>query len=151
MALTKRQRIVNEVQTELEGISITNGYQVDITTVDIWRSASFAVEELNALILRDLDEPIDEAPTGRNRHKRSLHIQIEIVAAGSTSPEQFRALLGAVEQAIQKGAQGEWNKLAIKTRPRISRMVVEQESKKVAGGIYECFIDYITEAFNAYQ
>jgi hypothetical protein len=159
MPSTIRQQILDTLKTKLQGISIAGGYQTNLgSSVHEWRSSPFMREELPALIWRDLDEPIEEHTRFSSRHQRSLHIQVEIVGEGATSPAQYRKMLADVEKAIKAGQleDGTWwagtggEGLALRTRPRMSRLVVEQESLKIAGGFYECFIDYVTRDFDQY-
>jgi hypothetical protein len=41
--------------------------------------------------------------------------------------------------------------LAHDVTPRLSRMVTEQESYRLAGGFFECFVHYISREFDSYQ
>lgn len=132
MSDTIRQQIVDAIIGALETISTDNGFQTDVgQNVHEWFSTSFIPDEdLPALILRDLDEPINEGTVDSSRHLSSLHIQIEIIAAGNTSPRIYRAILGDVNRAIRSTydpSTQEWlGGLAGRVRPRLSRMVVEQ-------------------------
>ena len=157
---TLRQQIVDAIKTQLEGILISNGFATDVgTNVMEWLASPLDPEfELPALILRDLDEPVEEHTRHASRHERSLHIQVQIVATGDTPASAYRLMLADVEHAIRNGmdtdAQGypiSWfGGLAYRVRPRLSRLVVEQESYKIAGGFFECFVDYATRAFDSY-
>jgi hypothetical protein len=156
---TIRQQIVDRFESKLQGISIAAGYQTNVgANVHEWLAAPLMESNLPALIWRDLDEPIEEHTRFSSRHQRSLHMQVEIVGSGATSPREYRKLLADVEQAIKAGQleDGTWwanasgESLALRTRPRMSRLVVEQESLKIAGGFYECFIDYVTLDFDQY-
>lgn len=163
--LTKRQRIVDAIEARLKLIKTTNTYDTPAgpqnyqtnagNSVYVWRTGTFADEELaeGALVLRDLDEakhrPEKDHPYQGNRFKRELHIQIELLGVGETAIDFVRQIIGDIEAAIRQDQR--WNKLALGTRPRIDRAVVEQESRKVGGVLYEFFIDYVTEAFNSYE
>lgn len=154
---TIRQQIVDRIKAALQTISRANGFQTNVgSSVHEWFSTSFnPATDLPALILRDLDEPIEEQTNNAFRHKRSLHIQVEVIAEGNTSPRVYRAIMGDIDQAIRSGydsnEQEWWGGLAYKTRPRLSRMAVEQESHKIAGGVAEFFVDYASRAFDSYE
>lgn len=148
---TIRQQLVNLVLSELRKIKVANGSKTDIgKSVWEWRAIPFQTDELPALIFRDLDEPVANSETGGQRQKRLLHCQIVIAVSGETSVETLRKILADVERAIKTGRQTSWGGLAIETRPRISRLITEQESDRIAGGIVEFFIDYATLAFDSY-
>ena len=156
---TIRQQIVDRFESKLQSIATGAGYQTNVgQSVHEWRSSPFMQNELPALIWRDLDEPVEEHTRFAQRHQRALHMQVEIVGSGTTSPAEYRKLLADVEKAIKSGQleDGTWwadengEGLALRTRPRMSRLVVEQESLKIAGGFYECFIDYVTRDFDQY-
>lgn len=154
--VTIRQQIVTRIEAALRDISIANGYATNAgANVHVWRSIPFKETELPAIVLRDLDEPIAEDSRYTQRHHRSLHIQIEIVAQGTTSAVEYRLILADVEKALLSGYNEEnqfwWGDLASHVKPRISRMVLAQESYKIAGGFYECFVEYITRAFDQYE
>lgn len=156
---TIRQQIVDRFEAKLQTIATGNGFQTNVgSKVFEWRATPFMPQDLPALIWRDLDEPIEEDTRFSSRHKRTLHMQVEIVGSGASSPADYRKMLADVERAIKSGQldDGTWwanpdgESLALRTRPRMSRLVVEQESLKIAGGFYECFIDYVTRDFDQY-
>jgi hypothetical protein len=156
-----RQEIVTRVENQLKRIrtgntytvyGVTRNYLTDIgLKVFQWRNVQFQPSELPALILRDLDEPAVLSSKNSSRVTRQLHVQIEIVTAGDNSPDDLRKYYADVEAAIGEGRQSVWADITEETRPRITRSVVEQgdTSVRLAGGIYECFIDYPTFAFSS--
>lgn len=166
---SKRDRIVKAVIARLEAIQTGAGYQTNVGEhVFYWRTGTMSEEELNgfsehaALVVRDLDET--KATDGDHtkitklntqKFSRDLHIQIEIVCGDEDAPTRLRKYIADIETAIGKDIR--WRDvdtgqpLAIGTRPRIDRSVVEQESKKIGGVVYEFFIFYATDAFNPYQ
>ena len=158
MADSKRQKIVNEMETRFKTIKIAAGYQTDIgNAVYIWYTGTILPSELTttssyaALIIRDLDEAkkYHDGDKYRGKFVRELHMQLEVAAAGETAAVGIRKIVADIEKAISVDTR--WNKLALGTRPRIDRAIVEQESVKIGGLLYEYFVDYHTEAFNAYQ
>jgi hypothetical protein len=164
---TKREKIVRVLLARLRTILTANDYNTQVgQNVFYWRTGTFSEEEIAgmtgncALVVRDIDETkaTDGDHTKVNKvstdhFSRDLHIQIEIVQLGTNSPTTVHKLIADIESAIRKDIRWrdtDGGALAIGTRPRIDRSVVEQESKKVSGVIYEFFIHYVTGAFNAY-
>lgn len=165
---SKREKIVRRLIARLQTILIAGDYNTNVgQNVFYWRTGTFSEEELAgmsgncALIVRDIDETKatdgEVTKVNRNSHEhfaRDLHIQIEIVQLGTASPTTIHKIIADIEYAIRSDIRWkdtDGTALAIGTRPRIDRSVVEQESKKVSGVIYEFFIHYVTSAFNAYQ
>ena len=164
---SKRTRIIGRVKARFEGIKKAQGFKTDLgLNVFVWRTGTFSEEELEgmpdgALVIRDIDEikTVEGDQTKVNKlstekFMRELHIQCEIVTSGTDAAEKFRKAVADIETAIRKDVRwkdAEGKPLAIGTRPRIDRSVVEQQSRKVGGDIYEFFIHYVTGAFNAYE
>lgn len=169
MSLTKskRERIMDLVIARLRTIKTENGYQTNIgNNVDYWRTGSFSEEEMSdktdgALGVRDLDEI--KSVEGDNRKvargigaemfERDIHVQVEIAKTGSQSPTDVHKIIADIETAIGKDVR--WHEgaksLAVGTRPRIDRSLVDQQTLKTAGVVYEFFIRYVTHAFNPYR
>lgn len=169
---TKRERIVNRVINRLHQIRSDiepdkYNFKFGQSNVFYWRTGIISQEELAsfegemALVVRDLDETkaTDGDHTKVNtvntqKVARDLHMQIEIVCGGEDAPMTRNKIIADIETAIRQDIR--WrdvdNKpLAIGTRPRIDRSVVEQESRKVGGVVYEFFVHYATQAFNPYE
>lgn len=172
---TKREKLFGRVVNRLHQIRADiepDKYNTQVGSfVFDWRTGTISEEELAAftdkaaLVVRDLDETksvngehtaitVQPLHGGKQKFIRELHMQIEIVCGGEASPTLVRKIIADVETAIRQDVR--WhdasNKaLALGTRPRIDRSVVEQESKKIAGVVYEFFIHYATDAFNSYQ
>lgn len=171
---TKRERIFDRVLNRLHNIRSDNEpdkYNTQVGRyVFPWRTGTVSEEELEsfvdhaALVLRDVDEtkatngnhtlPVTNLNGGTQKFERELHIQIEVFSGGEESPTLIRKVIADIETAIRQDIR--WRDvsgkaLALGTRPRIDRSIVEQESKKVGGVIYEFFIHYTTDAFNSYQ
>jgi hypothetical protein len=173
VVLTKREKIVAQVVARLQSIAASNvtpppvGYQTNIgQNVYYWRTGAISEEELSsfaetaALVVRDLDET--KATDGDHtkvtklsteKHARDLHMQVEIVCGGSDAPSRVHKIIADIEMAIKNDVRwkADGKPLAIGTRPRIDRSIVEQESRKIGGVVYEFFILYVTDSFNPYQ
>lgn len=159
--LTLRQQAFEKVVDQLRLIKTTNSYTLFGVTanyktnvgdsVHVWRSAPFQADELPGLIVRDLDEIKELSDKYGDREKRSLHIQITIAVADDTPQEELNAIFGDLDTAFGVGRASNWDGLVQETRPRIARTVGDQESLKIAGGVYEVYLDYATRAFYPYN
>lgn len=158
--MTIRQEIFTKVVTQLQRIKTINTYTVHGKTLSYetnagnsvhpWRSANFdpeAGDTLPALVPRDLDELRELSDKYGMAEKRSIHIQVAIVASGTTSADEMRKIFGDLDGAFGEGRATNWDNTAAETRPRLSRTIADQESLKITGGIYEVYIDYATPAF----
>lgn len=167
---SKRTKLMNRVQARFQGIRADLEPTVYNTNVGkhvfYFRTGTISEEELEgfdgdvALIIRDIDEikftdgePNKKVISMHEAFGRDLHVQVELIGSGTNAPLELHKLIADVETAIGKDVR--WkdevgSALAIGTRPRIDRSVVEQESKKIGGVIYEFFIYYKTGAFNPY-
>lgn len=157
--MTRRQDIFNKVVAQLRKIKVANTYTMygdtDNYLTDVglhvyaWRAAPFPPNTQMALVVRDLDEPAELSAPRSSRQERSLHMQVEIVISGDVAMETLRDVFADVEAAVGEGRESVWDSITSDTRPRITRSVLEQESAKIAGGIFEFFIDYPTLAFKS--
>src|ERR1051326_9216758 len=170
---TKREKIFGRVLNRLH--QIRSDVEPDKYNTQVgrhvfdWRTGYYSEDEISsfedgaALALRDLDETkavngnhelMVAQHGGTQKFERVLHMQIEIVGTGESAPTLIRKIIADIETAI--GEDTRWRDvsgkaLALGTRPRIDRSVVEQESIKVGGVVYEFFIIYTTDAFNPYR
>lgn len=159
--ITIRQQIFTEVVAKLRTVKtsqawtaygMTGNYLTNIgDQVHPWRTSAFQPEELPGIIPRDLDEPIEPMHLGAERTTRQLHIQVVVAVGGEDAADQLRKIFGDLDIAFGQGRDERWGGLASETIPRISRSVLDQESLKVAGGIYEVYIHYPTLAFNPFN
>jgi phage-related protein len=165
--IPKRAKIVARVIVRFGQIQKANGYLTDAgSNVDYWRTGTYSEEEMSdksdgAICVRDIDEAktVEGDATKVNKlstekFMRHLHIQVELARGGTQSPSDIHNVIADIETAIRKDVR--WKDedgkfLAVGTRPRLDRSVVEQNTLKISGTIYEFFIQYITDAFNPYQ
>lgn len=155
--MTLRQQIFTKVLAQLALIRTTNSYTLYGQTfaystniganVFPWRSSELAETELPGMIVRDLDELRELSDKYGGGEKRSVHIQCAIAAGGATSADTMRTIFGDIDAAFGVGRLSDWDGLTLETRPRLTRMIADQESLRITGGIYEVYIDYATPAF----
>jgi hypothetical protein len=154
-----RQEIFTRVVNQLKRIKTVNTYTMYGETANYltnlglyvfpWRATPFNENQLPGLIVRDLDEPQELSSNHSQRVIRQLHIQVEVVMKGDAPINDLWAAYADIEAAIGEGRESVWADITKETRPRISRSLVEQESSKIAGGLFECYIDYPTLAFKS--
>lgn len=159
--ITIRQQIFDEVVARLRTIKTTNSWSLFGMTgnyltnigdqVHPWRSSAFQANELPGIVPRDLDEPVKLSSLSSDRTERELHIQIVVAVDGEDAEDQLRVIFGDLDIAFGLGRADRWGGLTSETRPRISRSVLDQESRRVSGGIYEAYIEYPTLAFNPFN
>lgn len=166
---TKREKLMERIVLRFQGIRADLEPDVYNTSVGnnvfYFRTGTISEEELEgmpdgALVVRDIDETkatdgeaTKKVTSGHEAFGRDLHVQVELLQSGTAAPIQLHKLIADIETAIRKDVRwrdSDGNALAAGTRPRLDRSVVEQESKKIAGNIYEFFVYYVTKAFNSY-
>ena len=155
--MTQREAIFTKVVAALRTILTTNTYTLYGRTFNFetnignsvhpWRSAALDEAELPGLIVRDIDELRELASNNASAEKRELHVLCSIAAAGDTSPETMRKIFGDLDGVFGVGRSTGWDGLSTETRPKLTRTIVDQESLKITGGIYEVYIDYAVPAF----
>lgn len=154
-----RQTLVDLIVEQLRTIKTSNSYTIYNQTgnyksdigenVWLWRNVTFDDDAPDSLIVRDLDEPITMPSAYAERVERQLHVGIELIAREAGSDKLRNEYLPDVEIAIGIGARTKWHEIG-KTRPRKSISVTGQESVKIAGMIFEFYIDYPGYAFYPY-
>lgn len=146
MADSIRQQIVTNLDTALKTITKLNGYKSDAgKNVFEWLETLTEITALPAIIWRDTDEA--RAFIGNIQEDRRLTVEIELLAAGTTSPATMRDLLSDITRLV--GFNKDWGGLAITTFPVSDTIGTEKEGKRVAGGLVVFEIAYRTKAWDA--
>lgn len=160
MATTIRQQLVTKVIARLQTIKTTNTYTLDYgetfqnyetnigDRVDEWRAVDINPSELPMLVVRDLDTEHDVSSDQTEKQLNWLLIVVEIVTSGNTAASELRKMLGDVNAAIRQDTS--WDELAITTNPQKERFLIEQQTKRVGGGLIEFKIKYVSGRFNQY-
>ena len=160
MATTIRQQLVTAVINRLKLIKTTNTYTLDYgetfqnyetnigDSVDEWRAVDIDPKELPMLVVRDLDTENDVSSDFTEKQINWLLIVVEIVTSGNTAAVELRKMLGDVNAAIRQDTT--WGELAITTNPQKERFLIEQQSKRIAGGLIEFKVKYVSGRFNQY-
>jgi hypothetical protein len=148
---SKRQQIINAIDTRLKTILTTGGYNTNAGWhVDPWLPETSEIADSIALVYRDPDENNSAATEGSlGYHRHQLNIEIEIrVAAGSVTVATARKVLADIETAI--GTDPKWSALAIGTYPGSNKIETAQNSNIVSRATMNFTITYQTKAWNPY-
>lgn len=81
---TVEQGIVSDILTNLQSITITNGYTFDANVFE-WKDTPLTAEELPGIIVRDKENLMDEEVT-----ERQLVVDVLLVDSGDSSPSSVR-------------------------------------------------------------
>ena len=159
---TIRQKIFDAVVAQLKTIATANTYEFygftgnynsDIgSRVFAWRSSQITQpSEFPLIVIRDVDELVDEPSAESRRVVKRLRFIVEILASGPTAADDLRnKYYPDVELAIGVGAVNRWGLMTGATRPKLTRSLVETESGILAGGVVEFSIDYVQIAWYPY-
>src|SRR5437879_5063341 len=95
-----RQKLVTELKTIFTTITVANGYNITVKTVEDWRVLPFTADELPALVIRDLNDDKEKASDFGEKQSNELLFSIELVVAdGANSMDSLRKLFSDVSKA----------------------------------------------------
>lgn len=104
MGDTVREKIMQNVKTTLEGISIANGYNNDIASVQRWDQASNPLIEVPCIMIRGGLEEKEPAPNPLTTCRLMIFIDVWIRHDKDADPRSTDAILcshlGDVEKAL---------------------------------------------------
>lgn len=89
--MTKRQQIVDAIETALKGVSAFGG------RVYPWLRVELPVASLPALAVYDLTQTVDTDTSNQNHE---LEIEVEVIATGTTAATSIREYMQAVHTAM---------------------------------------------------
>lgn len=145
----KRQQIIDYVKTELEKISITNGYYTNIgSNVFEWKANPFESNEIPGLEIRDLEENVlDETIKGNyNLHTHVLNVEIKVICSESTPITTVRKMIIDVYKVISQNLS--WKDEAIYTYLIGNKIDVDQQGKFIGSATINIQIHYRTTAWS---
>ncbi len=143
MADSKRQQIIEALDTRLKTIKKTSGYKSDIGNhVYDWLDRDLDDSELPALIYRDRTNPI-ESYTVLN-YLNQVNVEIEVKAkSASTTAESVREMIEDVYKAI--GTDDRFGGLAVDSQPVSDEINISHEDKIKGTGTINIIIEYEKE------
>lgn len=156
MADLHRQRLIEEVDTRLKTILISNGYLTDIgETVRHWYTAQ---ETVDALHYRDVRQDPADSPESYNQDYWSLIFEVEVaLISDNATPEYARQVFADIYKAL--GTDDLWTitvtdpadtELATGTRYLGDAMQVDHEERKIFAPFLSFAIDFNTTVFDPF-
>lgn len=144
---TKRQQVVEALDTLLKTILTTNGYETDLgNNVFEWRATPLAEDETPGIIWRDTADTID-LTIGENQH--NLNFEILLFAQGTTAPSTIRKMIADVVKAI--GSDLTLGGLVEDIKQNSENIGTDQAERFNAVAMLTFTVIYTTEPFNPYQ
>ncbi len=150
MADSKRQDIIDALDTRLRTILTAGGYETDLgSNVFEWRATALQESELPGLIYRDIScEPVEN--TASLYQEFFLNIEVEIITvSGSTTASQIRKMIADVYKAI--GTDDKWGGLALGTFSDGDEMNIEQAEKIIGGATVSFHVHFATVEWDPYN
>jgi len=131
-----RQLIVDALETRLKGIAT-------FTTVEVWRSSPFGLEEMPALNIRDTTDAMPYDGIGTSRRDHALTVELEVSFSGSTSAAAARQIIADVIAAL--GSDETFGGLAFETLVDAAEMSLEELGKILSVASINLTIRYRSE------
>lgn len=147
MADSKRQQIVNAIDTRLKTILIANGYETNLgQKVYEWRAAPVNENEMPCIIYRDENETIDITI---GKHVHTLSISVDIIAAKAQNAAAMRKYIADIVKCI--GADLTWGSLAEDTSPAGSDDIqIHHQENIISGAGMKFIVQFTTNPFDPY-
>lgn len=152
---SKRQKIVDRIETIIKTITVANGYLTNAGQhVFIWRTVPLDPSELDALVLRDLDDDTTVDDPDDAVQVNDLLVSIECVAGGAdakTAMLQIRKMFSDLAKAIRTELADEnsvLSGLARSVTPKGKRVITDQDLRAIGGGLFDFTVRYLTDRFN---
>lgn len=158
MADSIRQKLISAMVARMQTILTTNGYETNLGNhVADWQT-NWDESELPALSVCDLvaEEDGDEDGDPFAQGALTMHtlpVQFRIFTNSNTPATELRKMIADVKKAIK--TDWRWTvagkKLALKTIPKRSGLIVSEQNFEVAGAAVEVEVLYLTKLFDEYE
>lgn len=146
MATSKRQSVVDAIETRLQTIAITAGYETDLGRhIFVWRPLPIEEADLPAAIVRDTDSPTQ---VSFGLHEHAMTVEVELFAAGNQAAKDIRTLVADVTKAISTDRT--FGGLAEETTVTSEDFIVEQASRRIASALLRYQVVFTTALWDAY-
>lgn len=145
---SKRQQIVDAVETRLKTIKTANGYTTNLgDKVFTWKPSPISSDnDLPCITIRDTANQRDSGTTAMWRWRLTLEIEIAC-SSGTTTDDTLRKMLEDVYKAI--GTDPLFGGLAaLSTEANEDRMEIFKEEKTFGGATVEIVIPYDCARFS---
>ncbi len=145
--ISRRQRIITELLSILEGTTKIHGYRTDIgSNVFEWKITNFQDSEIPGIDIRDASEVV---VVSGQRHMYTLTVEMEAKVSASVSIVEGRQVIADITTVM--GCNFNINNLAHKITPVENDLLdFEQGNKKYGTILMKFEIEYATEAFKPY-
>lgn len=141
--MSKRQSIIDAIETRMKTILTTGGYQTNVgQRVSVWRITPFADTELPALCIYDTTAEINQDGGIIGQFTHTLGIHIEAIASGSATRADVRKMIADVFKAI--GTDDSFGGLVEYTSSPSHEINLEQAEKAIGSGIIRFTVTYRT-------
>ncbi len=144
MADTIREKILENIKTILEGISIANGYNNDIASVQRWKQAGNSLIQVPCIIVNAGPEEKEQRPGLMSSCKFSCFVDVWIRHDENDNPGStdkiLNSLLGDIEKALMVDYQRNGN--AVNTRILRNLSFETTEGQPYAGLIIDIEVEY---------
>ncbi|MFA6054035.1 MAG: hypothetical protein WC769_01545 [Thermodesulfovibrionales bacterium] len=130
--MSRRQDIVDLINTRLAAITVANGYKTNIgPNITEWKTDDFPEADLPGGTWKDSDVTVAQ-PEKKNAHEHTIDIVFTgyCKAAAADVPALARTIIEDVHKAI--GVDPLWNAKAIRTLPGKNLIEIEQDNKTIA-------------------
>jgi hypothetical protein len=140
---SKRQQIVDAIETRMKTILTTGGYATNAgQRVYVWRTTPLADTELPALCLYDTTGEVNEDGGIIGKFSHRLDLSIEAIASGSTTRSVVRNMIADVFKAL--GTDEYFGGLVETTSSPSHDINLEQADKLIGAGIVKFSVTYRT-------
>lgn len=141
--MSKRQQIVDAIETRMKTILTANGYATNAGQhVYVWPTTARADSELPALLIFDTTAEINEDGGIIGKFQHTLEINIVAEASGSTSRTVVRSMIADIFKAI--GTDEYFGGLVEVTSQPSHGINLEQGDKLYGAGIVRFSVTYRT-------
>lgn len=138
--MSRRQEIVDIIKSRLQNISLANGYQNDIVTVDEWTMSRIEDRDMPALIVRDTSSSTDNSVSGACGYRLSIEIDV-LVSDKTTTMQRLRTIMEDVLRAVGEESDDFYEYRAFDG----DEVIVEHHDKLYGGTRMKFTVEYTTQ------
>ena len=139
--MTKREQIMEAVETGFQNITIANGYNTNLgNNVRYYETGSLSESEIACLLFQDVSNELIERMA--NKFFWQITVQANLVLAGDITPAGINSYLSDVYKALSQDIT--WGGLAVNTIPARDEIMAKEEGQIYTVVRVEFFIQYLT-------
>ena len=143
--MSVRKTVTDLVETMVNGISTSTGYQTDFDLISVWQTTPFSDDEVSCNI-KDLADEIESDDEGVI-HTHNLHFEIDLIIGGkgSDAVENGRFAIQDIYTAIRNN----FNTDTYKAWPESDDLTPQHDDKLVCNASVRFYIKFVTGAFES--